>query len=266
MDRRRFFQKTLLGAGALAVTPNVFSSDTDLSAGASLDGKRVIFVWGGWKGHEPEPCRDLFVPWMRSEGVVVDVFDSLDCYLDKALMEKTDLVVQIWTMGKITREQEQGLLAAVKNGTGIAGWHGGTGDAFRDNTEYQFMIGGQWVAHPGGVIDYDVKITNHNDEVTKGLNDFHMHSEQYYMHIDPNVKVLATTRYNGDHAAWIDGAVMPVAWKKYYGKGRVFYSSLGHVAADFDVPEALAIMKRGIRWAGESKYAPYEKWMQPVYG
>jgi type 1 glutamine amidotransferase len=146
------------------------------------------------------------------------------------------------------------------------GWHGGLGDAFRNNVEYQFMVGGQWVAHPGGVIPYDVHIIDHNDKVTSGLKDFHMHSEQYYMHVDPNVKVLATTTFNGDHAWWIDGCVIPVAWKKMYGKGRVFYSSLGHVAKDFDVPEALEIMKRGIRWAAVSLYEDPEPWINPVYG
>ena len=92
-----------------------------------------------------------------------------------------------------------------------------------------------------------------------------MHSEQYYMHVDPSVKVLATTTFSGKHAAWIDGAVMPVIWKKTFGKGRVFYNSLGHVAKDFEVPEALETMKRGIRWASESKYAGKEEWMSPVY-
>jgi len=231
----------------------------------ALDGKKVIFIYGGWEGHEPEECRDIFVPWMRSEGAEVQVFDNLDCYTDSVLMANTDLVVQIWTMGKIEREQEKGLLEAIKSGTGIAGWHGGLGDAFRNNTEYQFMVGGQWVAHPGKVIDYTVNITDKKDPVTRGMKDFAMHSEQYYMHVDPNVKVLAMTRFSGDHAWWIDGAVMPVVWKKTYGKGRVFYSSLGHVAADFDVPEALEIMKRGIRWASMSKYVDLEEWVSPVY-
>jgi len=176
-----------------------------------------------------------------------------------------DLIVQVWTMGTITREQEKALLNAVSNGVGLAGWHGGLADSFRQNTEYQFMIGGQWVAHPGGVIDYEVNIIDHKDPVTKGISDFKMHSEQYYMHVDPNVKVLATTTYNADHADWIDGTVIPVVWKKMYGKGRVFYNSLGHVAVDFNVPEAFEIMKRGILWAAESKYSPVEKWIQPVY-
>jgi len=127
------------------------------------------------------------------------------------------------------------------------------------------MVGGQWVAHPGGIIDYTVQITDQQDPVTKGLSEFALHTEQYYMHVDPNVKVLATTTFNADHADWIDGTIMPVVWKKYYGKGRVFYTSLGHTADVFDITEALTIMHRGIRWASASKHEPFEKWISPVY-
>jgi type 1 glutamine amidotransferase len=162
-----------------------------------------------------------------------------------------DLVVPVWTMGTITPEQEKGLLAAVESGVGIAGWHGGMADSFRDNTEYQFMVGGQWVAHPGGVIDYEVNITDHEDPVTAGLSDFKMHSEQYYMHVDPSNKVLATTTFNGERCPWIDGTVMPVVWKRMWGAGRVFYTSLGHVASDFNVPEARTIVQRGMLWASK---------------
>jgi type 1 glutamine amidotransferase len=231
----------------------------------SLKGKKVLFVFGGWDGHQPKECRDLFVPWMESEGAEVFVFDSPECYANVSLMSKMDLVIQVFTQGKISGEAERGLLNAVKRGVGIAGWHGGLGDSFRENTEFQYLVGGQWVAHPGGSIQYDVKITDKKDPVTQGLKDFHMQSEQYYMHVDPNVKVLATTKYTGEHNDWIAGAVIPVVWKKSYGKGRVFYSSLAHSVKDFDVPEALEIMKRGIRWASVSLYEPSEKWVTPVY-
>ncbi|MBN1820414.1 MAG: ThuA domain-containing protein [Prolixibacteraceae bacterium] len=231
----------------------------------SLKGRKVLITWGGWDGHEPKQCVDILVPWLKAEGAEVEVFNNLDKYTDKEYMDKVDLIIQTFTMSNITGPQEKGLLEAIKNGCGIAGWHGGLGDAFRQNTEYQFMVGGQWVAHPGGVIDYKVNIIDKNDPVTKGLSDFIMHSEQYYMHVDPNVKVLVTTTFSGDHADWIDGCVMPVVWKKTYGKGRVFYSSLGHVASDFNVPEALEILKRGIRWASASKYESKEKWVTPVY-
>ncbi|MGQ9486488.1 MAG: ThuA domain-containing protein [Armatimonadota bacterium] len=211
--------------------------------------KRALIVWGGWEGHEPKQCAEIFAPWLQSQGYEVIVSNTLDTYTDKDLMQSLNLIVPIWTMGTITPEQEAGLLDAVRGGVGIAGWHGGMGDSFRNNTEYQFMVGGQWVAHPGNIIDYEVNIIKPEDPIVAGLSDFRMHSEQYYMHVDPSNEVLATTTFSGEHCEWIAGTVMPVVWKRRYGKGRVFYSSLGHVAKDFEVPEALEIMKRGMLWA-----------------
>ena len=221
---------------------------------SALKGKKVLFVYGGWDGHQPKETMEVLKPWLESQGAIVELRNNLDAYADKELMATIDLVIQTWTMGSITGEQERGLTEAVRNGVGIAGWHGGLGDSFRNNTDYQFMIGGQWVAHPGGKVDCDVDIADKKDPVMKGLKTFHMKSEQYYMHVDPSVKVLATTTFSGEgDTPWIKGVVMPVVWKKYYGKGRVFYSSLCHDASDFEVPEALEIMKRGIEWAALSK-------------
>jgi len=265
ISRRSFISKgAALAAGAMII-PEVMGRNIPEPPASVLKGKKVLFVWGGWMGHEPDKCRDIFVPWMKSEGAEVVVSDTLDSYTQFDLKNDFDLIVQAWTMGTIKNDQERALLEAVRAGTGIAGWHGGTGDSFRNNTEYQFMVGGQWVAHPGGVIDYRVNVTDHEDPVTKGLEDFDMHSEQYYVHVDPNVKVLATTTFTDQHSDWIGGNVVPVVWKKVYGKGRVFYSSLGHVASDFNVPQALEIQKRGILWASMSKYEPMEEWKQPVY-
>jgi type 1 glutamine amidotransferase len=212
--------------------------------------KSALFVWGGWDGHEPKQCVDIFAPWLAEQGYRVQISDTLDAYLDTAQMQALDLIVQVVTMSAISPEQEKGLLEIIRSGVGYAGWHGGMADSFRQNTEYQFMVGGQWVAHPGGVIDYEVNITNHTDPITAGLADFKMHSEQYYMHVDPLNEVLATTTFSGDHGApWIAGCVMPVVWKRRWGAGKVFYCSLGHVAKDFDVPEARAIVQRGMLWA-----------------
>ena len=251
--------------GVIIFSLNCEATDKANNESGTLKGKKVLYVYGGWDGHEPEKCRDIFVPWLKSEGAEVFVFDNLSCYTDSNLMKSVDLIVQHFTQGVISREQERALLGTVRRGVGLAGWHGGTGDSFRTNVEFQYMVGGQWVAHPGNVIPYRVNIVDRKDKITAGLKDFNMKSEQYYMHVDPNVNVLVTTTFSGDHNSWIDGAVMPVVWKKSYGNGRVFYSSLGHVAQDFEVPEALEIMKRGIRWASESLEKGPEKWLAPSY-
>jgi len=211
--------------------------------------KSALIVWGGWEGHEPEAVTNIFAGVLRDKGYQVDIENSREVFLDTERLAATDLIIPNSSVEAITADQVNGLLAAIKAGTGLGGWHGGMADAFRDQPEYQFAVGGQWVAHPGNIIDYTVQITKPDDPIVAGIGEFAMHSEQYYMHVDPSNEVLATTTFTGEHAPWIDGAVMPVVWKRRYGAGRVFYCSLGHVASDFNVPEAKEIVTRGLLWA-----------------
>jgi len=220
--------------------------------------KAALIVQGGWGGHTPKECAERFAPWLESKGFRVVVSDTLDIYADKRRMRHFNLIVPLWTMGEISGPQWAGLRDAILGGANVAGWHGGMCDSFRQNTEYQFRTGGQWVVHPGNIIRYKVNLTNHSDPITKGLKDFWMKSEQYYMHTDPGNEVLATTTFSGRHgnAPWIKGTVMPVVWKRRYGKSRIFYTSLGHVDSDFEVPEAFEIVKRGMQWAAGSRVVP----------
>ncbi len=211
--------------------------------------KKALVVRGGWDGHEPVQASDRFLPFLREQGFELVVHDDLDVYTDDYAMKDLNLIVPCWTMGEMSPDQERGLLTAVREGAGIAGWHGGMCDSFRLNTGYQFMTGGQWVEHPGGIVKYTVNITRPEDTIMAGLSDFEMESEQYYLHVDPGNVVLAATTFSGEHYPWIEGTVIPVVWKRMYGAGKVFYSSLGHVAKDFDVYEAFEIMKRGMLWA-----------------
>lgn len=211
--------------------------------------KKALFLAGGWEGHEPQQVSALFARLLQQAGYQTEISSTLDTLLDVGKLTSFDLIVPVWTMGKITDPQLKGLRAAVESGVGLGGWHGGMGDSFRDSTDYQLMVGGQWVAHPGGIIDYTVQITDHTHPITAGLSDFALHSEQYYMHVDPSNKVLATTTFSAQYHPWIGGTVMPVAWTRQYGAAKVFYCSLGHIAADFDVPEAREIVRRGLLWS-----------------
>lgn len=204
---------------------------------------KALIVQGGWEGHEPKQVAEILAGALRAHGFEVEIADTLDAFKDEEKLKALDLIIPIWTMGTIRPDQLNPLLEAVRSGVGIAGVHGGMGDAFRQETEYQYMVGGQWVAHPGGDgVEYEVHIADTTHPITKGLTDFKVRSEQYYMHIDPAIHVLATTRF-GD-------VIMPVAWTKMYGKGRVFYCSLGHVAQVFDQdPQILTLVTRGMLWA-----------------
>ena len=209
--------------------------------------KKALIVWGGWEGHEPEAVAKILAATLCDEGFEVEVANTLAAFEDAEKLKGLDLIVPEWTMGEITNEQLKPVLAAVESGVGIAGLHGGMGDAFRQSTEWQFMVGGQWVAHPGGAgITYKVEIVS-DDPIVAGMDNFEVTSEQYYMHVDPNNTVLASTHFR-DYGA----APVPVVWKKMWGEGRVFYSSLGHnaeVAAQKQPPE---IMRRGMLWAAKA--------------
>jgi uncharacterized protein len=210
--------------------------------------KSALIVWGGWEGHTPERSARIVGELLEGHGFDVAIEATTEAFADAALGE-LDLIVPAITMSRIEREELTNLLAAVRAGTGIAGFHGLMCDTFRNEPDYQFMTGGQWVAHPGNIIDYTVNITRPDDPVMAGIGDFPYRSEQYYMHFDPSVEVLATTTFKGDIFDEIDGVVMPVVWKRRFGKGRVFYSSLGHVADEFQVPQMRTIFERGALWA-----------------
>jgi uncharacterized protein len=207
----------------------------------------ALIVWGGWSGHEPEQCAKIISDMLEGDGFKVHV-EATEAFADPSIRDLS-LIVPIVTMAKIEKEEVQNLTKAVAGGVGLAGFHGGMCDAFRESVEYQFMCGGQWVAHPGDVIDYRVDIVKPEDPICRGIQSFPYRSEQYYMHVDPTNEVLATTTFSGEHLPWIEGVVMPVAWKRRYGRGRVFYSSLGHVASEFDMPEMRTILHRGMLWA-----------------
>jgi len=203
---------------------------------------------GGWQGHDPEGSAGLARRSLEPEGFAVDVVDTLQPLDDAVTLTAYDLIVPVWTMGELNAERERNLMRAVEEGTGLAGWHGGMGDAFRASLGYKMMVGGQFVAHPGDVRRYIVRVTA-EDPITRGLDDFELVSEQYYMHVDPSNEVLAETTFSGDALPWIEGVVMPVAWKRRWGRGRVFCLSIGHAVAEFAVPQAATLLRRGLVWA-----------------
>jgi type 1 glutamine amidotransferase len=211
--------------------------------------RSALIVWGGWEGHEPEQGATVVRAMLEDAGFDVRVENST-ATLAAPDLGRFDLISPIFTMSQIRPDEAANLCRVVEAGTGLAGYHGGMGDAFRESPEYQSMVGGQWVAHPGNIIDYTVEITKPDDPIMTGIPArFPYRSEQYYMHVDPSNDVLATTRFSGAHASWIDGVVMPVVWKRQHGLGRVFYSSLGHVASEFDIKEMRDIFLRGLLWA-----------------
>ena len=219
--------------------------------------KRALIFWGGWDGHEPKKVAKRFQGILEAEGFAADIVAGAEALPEYGGLLAYDLLVPITTDCQMSGEISGAVARAVGMGVGIAGCHGGMCDAYRGDVEWQFMTGGQWVSHPGGDgVTYAVNIRHGSSPITEGLEDFEVTSEQYYMHVDPAVEVLATTRFpvvNYYHAA--NKAVdMPVAWTKFWGLGRVFYCSLGHVDSVFvKSPAAQEFMRRGFLWAAGGK-------------
>ncbi|MEU6853766.1 ThuA domain-containing protein [Actinacidiphila alni] len=221
-----------------------------IRAGQEPPARRALVVRGGWEGHSPTAITDLFIPFLKDHGFTVETAQTLDVYADRELMAATDLVLQCWTMGEISGEQTRGLVEAVRAGTGLAGWHGGIVDSFRGDVDYQFLTGGQFLMHPPGFHDHRVHPlpARADHPVIAGLGDFEVHTEQYWLATDPDIEVLATTTFPPGEGR--DRAVeMPAVWIRKQGAGRVFVSTIGHKADDFDVPEVRALTERGLLWA-----------------
>lgn len=210
--------------------------------------KKALIFWGGWDGHTPQQSAAVVRDMLTAHGMSVTV-EAGTAVLARADLSAFDLIVPMITMSTIEPEELKALTAAVQAGTGLAGFHGTMGDSFRASPDYQFMTGGQWVAHPGNIIDYRIDITRPDDPIMAGIDSFDYRSEQYYLHVDPANEVLATTTFSGAYFPSIEGVVMPVVWKRRYGSGRVFYSALGHTAEEFAVPQMRRIFKRGALWA-----------------
>lgn len=219
--------------------------------------KKALIFEGGWDGHEPKLVSARFAALLEKNGFSVAIHSDMDCLSDLDALLDLDLIIPCWTMGQIDRQHSENVAKAVGAGVGLAGCHGGMCDAFRNDTQWQFMTGGQWVSHPGGDgISYRVHIKNGSSPITEGLEDFDVCSEQYYVHVDPAIEVLATTRFPlVAYYNIANGQVsVPVVWTKRWGNGRVFYCSLGHHDDVFDKsPTAQVLMERGMLWAADGK-------------
>jgi type 1 glutamine amidotransferase len=214
--------------------------------------KHALVVRGGWEGHSPVEATDRFIPFLESRGFDVQVYDSPEVYADQQVMNRIDLFVQCYTQGTATDEQVNGLSTAVRAGAGLAGWHGGVVDSFRASPDYLHMTGGQWAAHPGGFVDYDVEVVAEraDHEIVAGLSRWSHHTEQYWCLTDGLNDVLVTSRFEaGPDTPWRADLVVPAVWTRQWGAGRVFVSTIGHKLDDLDQPEVRTLTERGLLWA-----------------
>ncbi|MDZ4310436.1 MAG: ThuA domain-containing protein [Cypionkella sp.] len=216
---------------------------------------KALITWGGWDGHQPDKVAAFFAEELRAAGMQVEVTDSLSCFDDPGRLADLSLIVPVWTMSSIEKHQSENVAAAVAAGVGLAGCHGGMCDAFRTDVLWQFMTGAQWVAHPGNDgVTYRVRMVS-DDPLVAGIADFDVATEQYYLHIDPAVRVHAVCDFPvvaGPHSP--NGPVaMPIVFSKLWGQGRVYYNALGHQTDVINHGPARELLRRGLLWAAKQE-------------
>ncbi|MDT3315809.1 ThuA domain-containing protein [Microbacterium sp. KSW4-11] len=232
-----------------------------------MTGRRALIVRGGWDGHHPVAATDMFRPFLTENGFEVRVEESNEVYADAAVMAETDLVVQAVTMSSISDAAVKGLRAAVEAGTGLAGWHGGIADSYRGSSDYLQLVGGQFATHPGrhpderpgderdNYLDHTIEITDlgRRHEITAGVDDFVLHTEQYWVLHDDLIDVLATTTHpTQDYHPWHRPIVSPAVWTRLWGAGRVFVATPGHTPEVLADPHVRTIVERGLLWAART--------------
>jgi type 1 glutamine amidotransferase len=212
--------------------------------------RRALIVRGGLEGYSPVQTTDLFLPFLDRHGFDVVIEDCLEVYEDEKFLAETDLVVQCWPGGEITPKESAGLRAAVRSGMGLAGWGAGLVDAFREDFDYQLLVGGRFQLDPSESGRRRVRLAaEHSDHpVISGLSDFEARSERYWPLSDPLIDVLATVTFDGDENR-PGVASVPAVWTRTWGRGRVFASVFGHAPDDFDTPQVRALTERGLLWA-----------------
>lgn len=226
--------------------------------------RTALIVRGGWDGHHPVATTDMFLPFLRENGFDVRIEESPAIYADAEVMDRTDLVVQAMTMSEAEPGAVAGLRRAVEAGTGLAGWHGGIVDAFRASADYLQLVGGQFAAHPAA--DPDVRVGDATDvfvdhryeltdlgrthEITRGIADFDLRTEQYWvLHDDANDVLMTTTHPVRAHEPWHRPIVSPAVWTRSWGAGRVFVATPGHEPGVLEDRNVGTLVERGLLWA-----------------
>lgn len=229
--------------------------------------RHAIVVRGGWEGHQPREATDLFIPFLERSGFDIRIEGSPRVYADADAMAAADLIVQCNTMNAIEREEIDGLRGAIARGTGLAGWHGGIADSYRNEADYLQLVGGQFAHHAAKhpdervgeqsdyYIPYRVHLTDLGrlHEITAGIDDFDLVTEQYWVLHDDLIDVLATTTTaSRPWDPWRRPVTSPVFWTRQWGKGRIFVSTAGHRVEVLEDPNVRTVIERGLLWAARS--------------
>lgn len=160
-------------------------------------------------------------------------------------------VIAIYTQGgKLGNEEENNLLSFVKNGGGLVGFHCAS-DSFVENAGYLSLLGSKFVTHGPGTPNFPVEVSNKSHTLAGRLPKFNITDEFYILELKDNPLDIFLT------SPW-QGKPQPMAYTRTFGKGRVFYTAMGHDERAFRNTSFKIMAVRGLlyaagRWQKEGK-------------
>jgi type 1 glutamine amidotransferase len=180
-----------------------------------------------------------------------------------AILARFDAVVFNNVSGDVfIADQRAALRQFIENGGGFVGIHGSGGDmSYAWQWYVESLIGGQFIGHP---MDPQfqlatVRIETQAHSATAGLPATWQRTDEWYSFAKsprkPGVTVLATldeATYSPKGFFGTDlkmGKDHPIAWAHCQGKGRTFYSALGHTPASYSEANYRAMLLGATRWA-----------------
>lgn len=143
--------------------------------------------------------------------------------------------VWFYTTGElpISDGQKADLLGFVRAGKGFGGSHSAA-DTFYKWREYGELIGAYFAGHPSGYQQIRVLVEDNNHPATRHLGKEFAIKDEIYQYRDPKgakgltIRPLMRIDMKSTKNLWRKDENNPLAWSKDYGKGRVFYTALGH--------------------------------------
>ena len=184
---------------------------------------------------------------------------KLGAFINARNLDSFDAIFFMGTgEGDLTDVQKKDLLAFVHDdGKGFVGAHTGD-DAYFTWPEFGEMIGGYFDNHPWGVFDAPVIVEDPAFPAMRAFPPAFTIRDEIYVHKAPysreKVHVLARLDaakldYSKARDLHRTDRDFPVAWTKNYGKGRVFYSTFGHLPETWDNPAVQKMYFEAIKWA-----------------
>jgi type 1 glutamine amidotransferase len=245
--RRREFIALL--AGAAAIRPHRVRAERPPA-------RILYFTYSAGYRHDVIPLSKTILTRLGTDSGAFEVTATEDIADFSAENLERYAAIMFYTTGElpISGVQKTALLDFVRSGHGFLGVHSAT-DTFYTWPDYLDLVGGYFNGHPWHQA-VTVEVADPTDPLVAFLgnslqiedeiyqiSDFDHRGSHVLLRLDPGSVDIGKTGVHQRFYGW------PLAWRRSYGQGRVFYTALGHEASVWQDPRYQRILTNAIRWS-----------------